>query len=94
MSSAANLSAWEIVARQAQTRGRQRAIGPMVRLLVQPHARREASASTGETDVDSAVLALDRRYLNDAEEAPAYCHACGQPPASANAYLLTDAIAD
>jgi len=66
----------------------------MVRLLVQPHARREASASTGETDVDSAVLALDRRYLNDAEEAPAYCHACGQPPASANAYLLTDAIAD
>jgi len=59
-----------------------------------PGARREASASTGETDVDRAVLALDRRYLNDAEEAPAYCHACGQPLASADAYLLTDAIAD
>ncbi|KQR83488.1 hypothetical protein [Sphingomonas sp. Leaf343] len=59
-----------------------------------PDARREASVSTGEEDVDQAILALDRRYLSDASEAPAYCYACGQPLASAEAYLLTDAIAD
>ena len=59
-----------------------------------PAARREASASTGTDDTDQAILALDRRYLSDADEAPAYCHACGQPLASAEAYLLTDAIAD
>jgi integrase len=59
-----------------------------------PDARREASASTGTADVEQAILALDRRYLGDASEAPAYCYACGQPLASANAYLLTDAIAD
>ncbi len=59
-----------------------------------PAARREASVSTGTADVDQAILALDRRYLSDADEAPAYCHACGQPLASAEAYLLTDAIAD
>ncbi|GGB21200.1 hypothetical protein GCM10011380_08530 [Sphingomonas metalli] len=59
-----------------------------------PVARREASASTGTEDVDQAILALDRRYLGDASEAPAYCYACGQPLASAEAYLLTDAIAD
>jgi integrase len=59
-----------------------------------PAARREASASTGTANVDQAILALDRRYLGDTEEAPAYCHACGQPLASADAYLLTDAIAD
>lgn len=59
-----------------------------------PAARREASASTGETDVDKAILELDRRYLADKDEAPAFCYACGQPLASAEAYLLTDAIAD
>ena len=59
-----------------------------------PAARRESSASTGTADVDQAILALDRRYLSDATEAPAYCYACGQPLASAEAYLLTDAIAD
>jgi hypothetical protein len=59
-----------------------------------PAARREASASTGTEDVDQAILALDRRYLSDKDEAPAFCYACGQPLASAEAYLLTDAIAD
>lgn len=59
-----------------------------------PTARREASVSAGTEDVDQAILALDRKYLSDADEAPAYCHACGQPLASAEAYLLTDAIAD
>ena len=59
-----------------------------------PAARREASASTGHEDVDRAIVELDRRYLSDADEAPAYCHACGQPLASAEAYLLTDAMAD
>lgn len=59
-----------------------------------PAARREASASTGAEDPDEAILACDRRYLSDADEAPAYCHACGQPLASAEAYLLTDAMAD
>ena len=59
-----------------------------------PAARRERSASTGTAEEELAVLALDRRYLSDAEEAPAFCHACGQPLAQAEAYLLTDAIAD
>lgn len=59
-----------------------------------PEARREASASTGTEHVDEAIVALDRRYLSDASEAPAYCYACGQPLASADAYLLTDAMAD
>ena len=59
-----------------------------------PDARREASASTGEEDVDRAIDALDLRYLNDRGEGPAFCHACGQPLASAEAYLLADAIAD
>lgn len=59
-----------------------------------PDARRERSASTGTGDEQLAILALDRRYLADADEAPAFCHACGQPLAQAEAYLLTDAIAD
>lgn len=59
-----------------------------------PAARRERSASTGTADEQLAILALDRRYLSDADEAPAFCHACGQPLAQAEAYLLTDAIAD
>ena len=56
--------------------------------------RRERSASTGTAEKDRAILALDRRYLADADEAPSFCHACGQPLAQASAYLLTDAIAD
>jgi integrase len=59
-----------------------------------PDARREASASTGTADAETATIALDKRYLADKSEGPAFCHACGQPLASANAYLLTDAIAD
>lgn len=59
-----------------------------------PATRRERSASTGTAAEDHAILALDRRYLADADEAPAFCHACGQPIAQAQAYLLTDAIAD
>lgn len=59
-----------------------------------PDARRERSASTGTAEEDAAIVALDRRYLADADEAPAWCHACGQPTAQAQAYLLTDAIAD
>jgi integrase len=59
-----------------------------------PDARRERSASTGTADEGDAIVALDRRYLSDAEEAPAFCGACGQPLAQAQAYLLTDAIAD
>lgn len=57
-------------------------------------ARREASASTGEIDEHQAILACDRRYLADRGEAPAFCYACGQPMASAAAYLLSDAITD
>ena len=59
-----------------------------------PEARREASASTGTEDADEAIVALDRRYLADKSEGPAFCHACGQPLASAEAYLLADAIGD
>ncbi len=59
-----------------------------------PAARRERSASTGSGDEQQSILALDRRYLADVDEAPAFCHACGQPLAQAEAYLLTDAIAD
>lgn len=57
-------------------------------------AGRVRSASTGSAQEDHAILALDRRYLADADEALAFCHACGQPLAKAEAYLLTDAIAD
>lgn len=59
-----------------------------------PDARRERSASTGTAAKDEAILALDRRYLADADEAPAWCHACGQPIAQAEVYLLADAIGD
>jgi integrase len=59
-----------------------------------PEKRREASVSTGTTDADEATVQLDRCYLNDKDETPAFCHACGQPLASADAYLLSDAIAD
>jgi integrase len=57
-------------------------------------SRRERSSSTGTTDEATAILALDKVYLADKDEAPAFCHACGQPLAQAQAYLLTDAIAD
>lgn len=56
--------------------------------------RRVRSASTGSSDEGEAIVSLDRRYLDDADEAPAFCHACGQPLAQAQAYLLTDAVAD
>ncbi|WP_044333566.1 site-specific integrase [Sphingomonas hengshuiensis] len=59
-----------------------------------PAARRTRSASTGTAEVEAGVTALDRRYLADRDEAPAYCHACGQPFARADAYLLSDAISD
>jgi len=59
-----------------------------------PDTRRVRSASTGTADEDAGIVALDRRYLADASEAPAFCHACGQPLALAQAYLLTDAVAD
>ncbi len=59
-----------------------------------PDARREASLSTGTADEVEAIAALDRRYLSDRGEAAAYCPTCGQPVASADAYLLTDAITD
>lgn len=59
-----------------------------------PGAGRVRSATTRTASEDEAILALDRRYLADADEAPAFCHACGQPLAQATAYLLTDAIAD
>ncbi len=59
-----------------------------------PAARREASVSTGTTVDNEAIVALDRCYLADRGEAPAFCHACGHPTASAEAYLLVDAIAD
>ncbi|KQN71466.1 hypothetical protein [Sphingomonas sp. Leaf62] len=57
-------------------------------------ARRVRSASTRATDEGDAILALDRRYLSDASESPAFCQACGQPIAKGEQYLLTDAIAD
>ncbi len=56
--------------------------------------RRERSTSTATSDVAAAILELDKVYLADKSEAPAFCHACGQPLAQAQAYLLTDAIAD
>lgn len=56
--------------------------------------RRERSTTTSTGDVAAAILALDKVYLADKDEAPAFCHACGQPLAQAQAYLLTDAIAD
>jgi len=56
--------------------------------------RRERSTSTATSDVAAAILELDKVYLADKGEAPAFCHACGQPLAQAQAYLLTDAIAD
>jgi len=59
-----------------------------------PDAGRERSASTGTGDEQLARRALDLRYLADGSEAPAFCGACGQPLAQAQAYLLTDAIAD
>lgn len=57
-------------------------------------AGREASTSTRRTDLDEAIRELDKRYLSDAGQAPAFCPHCGQPMASAEAYLLTDAVAD
>lgn len=59
-----------------------------------PETRRVRSATTGTPDEGAGIVALDWRYLHDADEAPAFCHACGQPLAQAEEYLLSDAIAD
>ncbi|MFZ3485315.1 hypothetical protein [Sphingomonas sp. 3-13AW] len=59
-----------------------------------PDTQRRECVSTGTADDEQAILACDRRYLADRGEAVAFCHACGQSLASADAYLLTDAIAD
>jgi integrase len=59
-----------------------------------PDARRIRSASTRTTSDAEAMIALDRRFLADVREAPAFCVACGRPMADADAYLVTDAIAD
>ncbi len=59
-----------------------------------PAARRTRSRSSKTAEVEAAIMFLDRLYLADATEAPAYCPTCGAPRASAKAYLLTDAIAD
>jgi integrase len=59
-----------------------------------PTARRTRSCSTGTTQADEAMIALDRRYLADEGEAPAFCHACGRPIAAGDAYLVLDAVAD
>jgi integrase len=57
-------------------------------------ARRERGTSTCTVDQADAILFLDKLYLADKGEAPAFCQSCGQTLAQANAYLLTDAIAD
>jgi len=57
-------------------------------------ARRERGTSTCTVDQADAILFLDKLYLADKGEAPAVCQSCGQTLAQANAYLLTDAIAD
>lgn len=59
-----------------------------------PAAGRVCSASTGTAEERDAIRRLDNRWRADADEAPAFCEACGQPLAQAEAYLLTDAIAD
>jgi integrase len=59
-----------------------------------PAARHEASASTRTADLDRAIGELDRKWLADRSQAPAFCPTCGQPMASAEVYLLSDAIAD
>lgn len=59
-----------------------------------PDAGRVRSRSTRTAEEDEAILELDDLYRADAGEAPAFCYACGQPIAQAEAYLLTDAIAD
>lgn len=57
-------------------------------------AGRVRSASTRTAEKEAAIDALDRRYLADNDEAPAFCHACGRPIARAASYLLADAIGD
>ncbi|MEG3182097.1 hypothetical protein [Sphingomonas sp. LT1P40] len=59
-----------------------------------PAEGRVRSASTGTADEKSATAIMHRRYLADRGEVHAFCYACGQSIAQANAYLLTDAIAD
>ena len=59
-----------------------------------PAARRVRSGTTGTAEIDSAMIALDRRFLADRGESHAFCPTCGQPVAKAASYLLNDAIAD
>ncbi|MDB5724984.1 MAG: hypothetical protein JWQ16_1738 [Novosphingobium sp.] len=55
---------------------------------------RVCSASTGTNAITPASKKLDLKWLADSGEAAAYCSTCGQPLGAADAYLLTDAIAD
>lgn len=57
-------------------------------------SRRIRSRSSRTADIDAATEALDRLYLADQSEAPAFCPTCGRPHASAALYLITDAIND
>ena len=57
-------------------------------------ARRNRSRSTRTAETERAIVFLDRLYLADAEEAPAFCPTCGRGMASARAYLIADSIAD
>lgn len=59
-----------------------------------PASRRTRSRSTGTADPGEAQIFLDRRYLADTGEAPAFCAGCGRPMPHGRAYLLADAIAD
>lgn len=59
-----------------------------------PPSRRIRSRSSRTTDLDAASAFLDRLYLADRDEAPAFCPTCGRPHASASRYLIADAIAD
>ena len=59
-----------------------------------PELRRTRSRSAKTEAVDAAIVALDRLYLADTTEGPAFCPTCGRATPSARAYLLTDAIAD
>lgn len=59
-----------------------------------PAARRIRSRSTGTPESERAVMFLDRLYLADNEQAPAFCPTCGRGMASAKSYLIADALAD
>lgn len=56
--------------------------------------QRVRRTSTGTTDVDEAIAALDSHYLQETGQAHAFCPTCGRPHADSKTYLLLDAIAD